>query len=178
MTIKKAVLEQVRQRAKGACEYCGITENDAGGLLTIDHYHPQSKGGSDHIDNLIYCCNRCNTYKFNYFPKNKGDEGIWNPRKEPYSRHFFELDNGELKALSTIGEKTIRLLRLNRSPLISYRFQRKTRQEERELLERYQNLVELFRQANQELRHIAKNQQELLEQQQQLLKFLLEENKG
>ncbi len=32
--------ELVRQRAHFACEFCGVTETDVGGELTIDHFQP------------------------------------------------------------------------------------------------------------------------------------------
>ena len=41
MTIPQALWHQVCQRAGGACEYCGVTETDSGGPLTVDHFHPQ-----------------------------------------------------------------------------------------------------------------------------------------
>jgi hypothetical protein len=43
MMIKAVVREQVRQRANFACEFCGISEIDAGGELTIDHFQPNSR---------------------------------------------------------------------------------------------------------------------------------------
>ena len=46
MSIDRQTRELVRQRAGFACEFCGITETDAGGELTIDHYHPSAKEGS------------------------------------------------------------------------------------------------------------------------------------
>ena len=50
--------ERVRLRANFACEYCGVTETDTGGLLTVDHYQPRAHGGSDDLGNLVYCCHR------------------------------------------------------------------------------------------------------------------------
>ena len=50
MTNAAALRQQVRQRAKQACEFCGVTEMDSGGELTIDHFRPLSRGGSDNID--------------------------------------------------------------------------------------------------------------------------------
>jgi len=65
MSIPEAVRERVRQRAGFACEYCGVTETDTAGQLTLDHFHPRARGGGDAPDNLIYCCHRCNEYKTN-----------------------------------------------------------------------------------------------------------------
>jgi 5-methylcytosine-specific restriction endonuclease McrA len=60
VSVPPAIREAVRQRAQQVCEFCGVTETDAGGLLTIDHFQPTAKGGSDNPANLLYCCVRCN----------------------------------------------------------------------------------------------------------------------
>lgn len=44
MTLSETLWQQVRQRAEGACEYCGVTETDSGGPLTVDHFQPQARG--------------------------------------------------------------------------------------------------------------------------------------
>lgn len=62
MTISADLREQVRQRALCACEFCGVHEDNAGATLTIDHFQPRSKGGSDDLDNLVYACPSCNQY--------------------------------------------------------------------------------------------------------------------
>jgi HNH endonuclease len=54
MSISADLCQQVRQRADCACEFCGVREDDAGATLTIDHFQPRSKGGSDAFDNLVY----------------------------------------------------------------------------------------------------------------------------
>lgn len=175
MIINKALRDQIRQRAAFACEYCGVSESDTGGLLTLDHFQPQSKGGSDQPENLIYCCNRCNSYKHNYFPSSNKEPSLWNPTQSDKDLHFFELDNGQLKALTPIGKVTIDLLRLNRDSLIQYRLQKNARAEEIQLLKQYQQLIDLLQQTNQELTVVVSNQQDLLEQQQKLLRLLLDE---
>ena len=58
MSLSHAARNRVRQRANYACEYCGVSEVDSGGMLTIDHFQPKSKGGTDALRNLVYCCNR------------------------------------------------------------------------------------------------------------------------
>jgi hypothetical protein len=40
MTVSREDVELVRTRAGFACEYCGVTETDCGGQLTVDHHHP------------------------------------------------------------------------------------------------------------------------------------------
>lgn len=66
MTIPYDVREAVRTRAQFACEYCGVRETDSGDLLTIDHFQPVGKGGDNSLENLVYCCMRCNQYKGDY----------------------------------------------------------------------------------------------------------------
>jgi Phage integrase, N-terminal SAM-like domain len=56
MSLAASIKEQVRRRAQYACEFCGITEIDAGGMLTIDHFQPRAKAGSDGLKNLSYVC--------------------------------------------------------------------------------------------------------------------------
>jgi 5-methylcytosine-specific restriction endonuclease McrA len=68
MSLTALIREQVRQRAQCACEFCGVTEIDVGGMLTIDHFRPRTKVGSDTLENLIYACIACNQYKQDYWP--------------------------------------------------------------------------------------------------------------
>ena len=177
MITDQIIRDEVRRRADFACEYCGVTEVDTAGLLTIDHFQPSSKEGNDDLENLVYCCNRCNSYKHDYFPTSPNQLHLWNPRNNNRSQHFFELENGQLKGLTPKGQITIDLLRLNRPALIKYRQYKKARADELQLLQHHQQLVSLLRQTNQELAVLVNNQQGLLEQQQQLLKLLLEEDR-
>ena len=57
----------VRQRYVFQCGYCGIQESEAGSERTIDHFQPRSQGGTDALDNLVYCCHACNEYKGDYW---------------------------------------------------------------------------------------------------------------
>ena len=82
MSIPVVLREQIRERAKFACEFCTVSETDAGGQLTIDHFWPKSKGGADTLDNLLYCCIRCNQYKQDYWPSSAEDPSLWNPLHE------------------------------------------------------------------------------------------------
>lgn len=57
--IDHGVLARLLKRAGDECVYCGAT----GVELTIDHFHPVSKGGSGNWGNLIPCCAGCNSSK-------------------------------------------------------------------------------------------------------------------
>lgn len=48
------------------CYYCGkiLTEEN----VTRDHYIPLVKGGTDDIDNIVPCCQHCNSTKRNQMP--------------------------------------------------------------------------------------------------------------
>ncbi len=89
MISDRPIREEVCRRADFMCEFCGISETDSGGELTIDHFRPKSKGGDDGPGNLIYCCIRCNQYKLDYWPDNDGDMMLWNPRSENSANVIF-----------------------------------------------------------------------------------------
>ena len=177
MTIKSRVRNEVRQRASFACEFCGISETDAGSQLTIDHFQPKAKGGDDSPSNLIYCCSKCNQYKLDYWPENDADPMLWNPRIESASQHFLELNEGTLHPLSSTGAFTIRRLRLNRPPLIAHRLFKRRVAEEVRLLTSYKDLVRLVEQLLAQQSALLQEQQKLLTEQRQLLQMLLEKKK-
>jgi hypothetical protein len=79
------------------CQKNKNSETDTGGQLTVDHFRPKSKGGNDSLDNLLYCCIRCNQYKLDYWPTKPDEPMLWNPRQEPADRHFLELDDDTLR---------------------------------------------------------------------------------
>ena len=107
MTVDADLRDRVRHRASFACEFCEVTETDTGGTLTIDHVHPQAKGGTDDFDNLLYCCSRCNQYKLDYWPAQPEDVPLWNPRSSPRTAHFLELEDETLQPLLQTGAFTI-----------------------------------------------------------------------
>ncbi|MDQ3087074.1 MAG: HNH endonuclease [Acidobacteriota bacterium] len=166
----------VRRRANFACEFCDITETDVGGELTVDHFQPKSRKGSDNLENLIYACARCNLYKADYFPKTDAEQKLWNPRQESSDAHFLHLPSGELFALSETGKFTIYRLRLNRPQLIENRRQKQIQAEEDLLLARYQSLTELLMRMYQQHLELLDEQRNLLEEQQRLLRIFNSEN--
>ncbi len=173
MTIPNEIREQVRQRAKFACEFCGVTESDVGGELTLDHFRPTTKSGDDGLENLLYCCHRCNQYKLDYWPTRLGEPSLWNPRREPATQHFLELDDGILHPLTVVGAFTLKRLRLNRPPVVAYRLRKRQQADQVRLLIRYREMIRLLEQMNTQLSVLMEEQQQLLEEQRELLRLLL-----
>lgn len=61
---------KVFQRDGFRCRYCGTTPYD-GDKLTIDHVFPLSKGGTNHLFNIMTSCEKCNLSKArNVLPMN------------------------------------------------------------------------------------------------------------
>jgi hypothetical protein len=173
MSLGASIREQVRCRARYACEFCGTTEIDAGGTLTIDHFQPRAKAGSDEPKNLIYACIACNQYKQDYWPSTEKAPTLWNPRQESPSQHFVEQEDGQLSALTATGVFTIKRLRLNRSQLIAARQRRQEQSQVAQLLRRYRELTTLQAQMTTQLSDLAREQQSLLKEQRQWLRILL-----
>lgn len=172
MSISPAVRSKVRERANFSCEYCGISETDAGGELTLDHFHPLSSNGSDDEDNLVYACYRCNIYKGEYWSDKPDQIRVFDPRTDDRDEHFWLSESGNLFALTESGEITIKLLRLNRSPLVAKRRQKYRQLEEQQVLWQTQKAVETLIRLSQQQRTLLKEQHELLDEQRRLLEFL------
>lgn len=162
MTLPAEVTEQVRQRAKFACEYCGVTETDSAGQLTVDHYQPRARGGTDELENLLYCCYRCNLYKADYWPTNPEDVPLWNPRRDPREIHLLLLADGKLYPLSASGHCTLQRLRLNRPELVDYRLRQTAHSVEILLLQQNQDLLLSLKQLHERLAKTMEENQMLL----------------
>lgn len=177
MTIPTHDRLTVRQQANFACEYYGLSEDDVSGELTIDHYRPQSKGGSDHLENLVYCCIWCNQRKLNYWPDDSSKLYLFNPRQDSAADHFLMLDDGNLSALTEIGALTIRRLQLNRPALIAYRLRQDHNHRQSGLLAHYRDLLSLQSTLIAQITNVVEKQQELLAEQQRLLDLLLRQRR-
>lgn len=61
MSIPKRIRELIYEKCGGHCAYCG--KEIAYRNMQVDHIHPQYKGGSDDINNLLPACRACNFRK-------------------------------------------------------------------------------------------------------------------
>jgi hypothetical protein len=172
VSISQAIRQVVRERANFCCEYCGTSETDSGGELTVDHFQPISANGNDNEENLVWCCFRCNIYKSDYWTDNPNQTPLFNPRNNKFEEHFWLTESGKLLALTAIGEVTVKLLRLNRQPLVTKRRQDYQQTEERQILQQSQKTVELLIILSRQQRELLIEQQTLLEEQRRLIDYL------
>lgn len=120
--IPNTVREQVRERAKGRCEYCQAAEWLMGVLFTVDHIVPRAHGGGDELDNLSLACGNCNAYKHAHVmgvdPGTRQEAPLFHPRRQQWHEHFSWSDDGtQIIGLTPCGRATVERLRMNH-PLI------------------------------------------------------------
>lgn len=173
MSIDSKIKELVRQRADFKCEFCGVSEVDTAGKLTIDHYLPISKSGTDDFSNLVYCCVKCNNFKYNYSPVLATDIPLFNPRTEEYKNHFISLQSGILQVITSIGRFTINRLKLNRKLLIQYRLKQQKYKQNINIGKELQELITLQAELQKKLTEFYTINQKLNDRQRNFLEQLL-----
>ena len=119
----------VRQRYGFACGYCSVSETDAGGELTVDHFQPVSAGGNESDENLVYACSRCNLFKGDFWPSPQDEEHghrLLHPLRDHVTAHVHLIEQtGQLEALTETGRFHIASLQLNRPALVALRIRRR-----------------------------------------------------
>ena len=112
--------QALRERYRFRCGYCGVHESDAGAELTVDHFQPRARGGTDSIDNLVYCCHACNEFKGDYWQPESPCR-LLHPLHDDPASHLSLSDDGKLSGLTETGAFHIRRLHLNRPALVARR---------------------------------------------------------
>jgi HNH endonuclease len=151
--------ETLRQLFQFRCGYCGTSEQQAGGELTVDHYQPLSAQGSDALENLVYACFRCNLYKGDFWGGNLREARVLHPRRDYLESHYaLDRSSGLLVAITSLGEFHIALLHLNRDALVFRRREEVTQLAYQTLLEemiiRQRELIQLY---EERLRFLGEN---------------------
>lgn len=120
----------VREIYQYRCGYCGVSEEDTGAELTIDHHRPQSCGGGNELGNLVYCCPKCNQCKGSYWHKtNPPYTRLLHPQRDDFRVHLYEEPSGELVGKTLEGSFLIQRLHLNRPELTTYRQKKRSEQQ-------------------------------------------------
>ena len=106
----------VRQRANNCCECCRLHQDDFFFPFEIDHILSMRHGGQTILINLALSCSICNRNKAadigTYLDGNRRFIRLFNPRIDLWEAHF-DVNHGEVLALSSIGRATIKLLDIN-----------------------------------------------------------------
>jgi hypothetical protein len=117
---------QVRDRARGLCEYCHTAEQWQYVPFTVDHIVPLAQGGTTILENLALACFHCNRRKSIQITAQDPQSGsvvpLFNPRQHVWSAHFVWSVGGLLLlGLTPIGRATITALALNRERVVAIR---------------------------------------------------------
>ncbi len=129
--MKRGDWEALRRRFDFRCGYCGLSETDKGGTLSLDHFQPQSRGGSDDLTNWVYACRICNEFKSAYWPADE-TQRLLHPLRDDLAPHLRLGSDGVLLALTLRGETHLNQLQLNRPALVAHRLAKQENERERE----------------------------------------------
>src|SRR5262245_59732036 len=107
------IVQAVRTRANGRCEYCRLHDEFDCLPFQIDHVIPAKHGGSDDLSNLAWSCYNCNAHRASNITSISPSTGrivrLFNPRKDRWNRHFL-WKGTRLDGKTAIGQATIRIL--------------------------------------------------------------------
>ena len=147
--MRRSLRERVRELFNFCCGYCGVREDEVGAALTVDHFQPSSRGGSDDLGNLVYACHACNEFKSDFWPP-ADQTRFLHPRTDDLTLHLRPLEDGTLEALTPEGALWIDRLNLNRSQMSGRRRREANRGVEvAENVQLKQELADLKRQMQQ-----------------------------
>ena len=85
MNTERQRREAVRQIYQFRCGYCGVSEEEVGSELEVDHFRPRIRDGGDELDNLVYCCPTCNRFKRDYWPSSVTAYHLLHPQRDDLS---------------------------------------------------------------------------------------------
>lgn len=136
--IPAAVRRTVRAIYGPRCGYCGRTEAEIGAELTFDHFRPHSYGGPNAVENIVYACHACNEFKGSYW-SDEPEGRLLHPLNDDLTAHIREDDDGLLSPLTPLGTAYIRILQLNRAPLVASRAENNRRRQAEERLSRIES---------------------------------------
>jgi HNH endonuclease len=119
-----ALVEQVRQRSGGRCEYCRLPQAESGVPFEIDHIIARHHRGRTLASNLANSCIYRNVYKGSNIsgldPLTGKLTPLFHPRRHKWAHHF-RYDSGRLFSRTAIGRTTIEVLRINLPNLVTLR---------------------------------------------------------
>lgn len=113
---------------KSRCGYCNDIHTYRIASFEIDHFIPRIRNKKPFLSikkdtdytNLVYACKSCNNSKRNKWPTNdekipnKDDKGFIDPCDADYDKQFIRLPNGQIKAITKLGDWIYKELKLDK----------------------------------------------------------------
>lgn len=123
--VPTAIRRLVRERAKRACEYCLIHEDDSLLPHEPDHIIAVKHRGKTVASNLAWTCFTCNRAKSSDLSSIDIETnklvGLFNPRTDEWESHFRLERDGRVEPLTDVGRVTVFLLKLNQPKHVEIR---------------------------------------------------------
>jgi HNH endonuclease len=114
----------VVNRAKGRCEYCGLSQEGQEATFHIDHVVPTVSGGRTELNNLALACVSCSLRKGSQRsardPKTGRKVALFHPRRQRWASHF-RWDGVTVVGLTPTGRATLTALQMNRVFILAIR---------------------------------------------------------
>jgi HNH endonuclease len=107
---------RVRERAKGVCEYCQLSQVVYPLSFEVDHVIAEQHHGKAQLNNLCLACPQCNRNKgpniAGIDEKTRQITPLFHPRRDRWEDHF-AWKGVRLTGLTPIGRVTISVLGIN-----------------------------------------------------------------
>jgi 5-methylcytosine-specific restriction endonuclease McrA len=124
--ISAALRQRVAEAARFRCGYCLTAQRIIGPLLAIDHFIPESRGGSSDEENLWLACPMCNSHKADrqeaLDPESRAMVPLFNPRAARWEEHFEWIEAGTMiRGKTPQGRATVVALQMNHQDIVAAR---------------------------------------------------------
>lgn len=114
----------VARRARGRCEYCGLSQEGQEARFHVDHVVPVVRGGATVEGNLALACVSCSLRKaarqHALDPQTGMEATLFNPRVDSWGEHF-RWDGVRIFGLTPTGRATVEALKMNRLLILAIR---------------------------------------------------------
>jgi HNH endonuclease len=124
--ISAALRLRVAETARFRCGYCLTAQRIIGPLLKIDHFIPESRGGTSDEQNLWLACPMCNSHKSDrqeaLDPESRAMVPFFNPRAARWEEHFEWIEAGTMiRGKTPQGRATVVALQMKHQDIVAAR---------------------------------------------------------
>ena len=126
MAISSALRKEVFARARGRCEYCGLSQAGQEATFHVDHIIPATSDGPTESENLALACVSCSLRKgareILEDPTTGETYRFFHPRLDRWEDHF-RWTRVTVVGISPTGRATVAALDLNRPLILAIRLE-------------------------------------------------------